>query len=85
MGSSLRGAYEPTVQPNTQMEPSRQTVLCDHVTAARGSFATLDGQDAGSSPVTPTVVGRRSERGRRGPEGVPQLADRGGEFLKLAR
>jgi len=26
---------------NTQMEPSRQTVLCDPVTAARGSFATL--------------------------------------------
>ena len=26
------------------MEPSRQTVLCDPVTAARGSFAALDGQ-----------------------------------------
>ena len=26
---------------NTQMEPSRPTVLCDPVTAARGSFATL--------------------------------------------
>jgi len=27
---------------NTQMEPTRPTVLCDPVTAARGSFATLD-------------------------------------------
>jgi len=45
----------------------------------------LDGQHTGSSPVTPTVVDRRPDRGRRGPEGVPQLADRGGEFLKLAR
>lgn len=27
--------------PNTQMEPTRPTVLCDPVTAARGSFATL--------------------------------------------
>ena len=26
---------------NTQMEPSRPTVLCDPVTAARGSFAPL--------------------------------------------
>ena len=26
---------------NTQMEPTRPTVLCDPVTAARGSFATL--------------------------------------------
>ena len=28
---------------NTQMEPSRPNVLCDPVTAARGSFATLGG------------------------------------------
>ena len=30
---------------NTQMEPTRPTVLCDPVTAARSSFATLYGQD----------------------------------------
>ena len=28
---------------NTQMEPTRPTVLCDPVTAARGSFATFGG------------------------------------------
>ncbi|OFV91485.1 MAG: hypothetical protein A3G76_06225 [Acidobacteria bacterium RIFCSPLOWO2_12_FULL_65_11] len=27
------------------MEPTRPTVLCDHVAAARGSFGTLYGQD----------------------------------------
>jgi hypothetical protein len=30
-------------QSNTQMEPTRPTVLCDPVTAARGSFAPLGG------------------------------------------
>ena len=39
-GSSGEGAfYKPS---NTQMEPTRPTVLCDPVTAARGSFATLN-------------------------------------------
>jgi hypothetical protein len=35
--------------PNTRMEPTRPTVLCDPVTAARGSFATL-GPNAGGHP-----------------------------------
>jgi len=30
--------------PNKRMEPARQTVPCDHVVTARGSFAALDGQ-----------------------------------------
>src|SRR3989442_15068645 len=31
-----------TIRPaNLQMEPTRPTVLCDHVAAARGSFGTL--------------------------------------------
>jgi hypothetical protein len=29
---------------NTRMEPSRSTVLCDHVAEARGSFAALGGR-----------------------------------------
>jgi hypothetical protein len=27
------------------MEPTRQTVVCEHVTAARGSFATLNSEE----------------------------------------
>ena len=40
--SSSRGSFDGP--SNTQMEPSRPMVLCDPVTAARGSFATLYGQ-----------------------------------------
>src|SRR2546427_6500644 len=32
---------------NTRMEPSRSTVLCDHVAEARGSFAALYGRMPG--------------------------------------
>lgn len=39
---SLEGSFEGW--PNTQMEPTRPTVLCDPVAAARGSFATLGGR-----------------------------------------
>ena len=42
---------------NTQMEPSRPTVLCDPVTAARGSFATFGGQVTGA-----TALRRQSKR-----------------------
>jgi AbiU2 len=34
------------------MEPSRQTVLCDHVAAARGSFGTLDRPKQGTSAMS---------------------------------
>jgi len=27
------------------MEPTRQTVMCEHVAAARGSFATLNSEE----------------------------------------
>ena len=37
---------------NTRMEPSRLTVLCDHVTEARGSFAALDGLKARWSHIS---------------------------------
>ena len=33
---------------NNRMEPSRLTVLCDHVAAARGSFGTFGGRSEGS-------------------------------------
>ena len=39
---------------NTQMEPSRPTVLCDPVAAARGSFATLDGRAKPRTRITRT-------------------------------
>lgn len=31
---------------NIRMEPARPRILCDHVAAARGSFGTLDGDQA---------------------------------------
>ena len=41
--SACRRAHS-TGPSNTQMEPTRRTVLCDPVTTARGSFATLASQ-----------------------------------------
>jgi hypothetical protein len=35
--------------PNLRMEPTRQSVSCEHVTAARGSFVVLGRQGVRSS------------------------------------
>ncbi len=53
--SSLVDSFEG--RPNPQMEPTRPTVLCDPVAAARGSFAPLDGRR------TEDITGRKTGSG----------------------